>query len=119
MEGSAMQSHRSEVSKLRQRLAAVLATLALIAGAPTVTVMATAGPAKADSASEIGAALSWAEARLNQSVYYGLCLQFVADAYNSAGVNIGSANSAVDYWNGHTGHHTDIDAPEGALVFWG
>ncbi len=113
-----MRLHRSGTTSFRRRLVAIFAALAFLIGAPALAVVASAGPAAADSASEIGGAISWAEARLGQSIYYDQCLLFVADAYGSAGVSIGSANSPVDYWNAHTGHHTDTNAPEGALVFW-
>jgi hypothetical protein len=65
-------------------------------------------------------AVNWALARVGQPVYQGYCLSFVYDAYGSAGVNIGAAPTAVDWWNQHGGHHPgDTAPPLGALVFWG
>ena len=59
------------------------------------------------------------DARNNQ--YNGWCLQFVFDAYASGGKNIGSATTAVAWWNAHTAgrHAGDVNPPRGALVFWG
>lgn len=76
-----------------------------------------AGPARADVPSD---AVAWAQSEVGQSSYQGQCLQFVADAYASAGVSLGSSPSAVAYWNSTGGHHDgDANPPKGALAFWG
>ena len=70
-----------------------------------------------------GAAIAWARGYLGTSDDDEHCLEFVQSAYLAAGVNIGSAESAADYWNinpkGYTEHPGDTNPPVGALVFWG
>lgn len=84
---------------------------------PTVNVAAAVDATGAEQG-----AVAWAQARVGQDIYDGLCLAFVVDAYSQGGgVDIGSAPAAVDYWNGHGDlqHPGDTNAPYGALVFWG
>lgn len=67
-------------------------------------------------------AISWAQSQLGQDVYDGYCLAFVVDAYKlGGGVDIGSADSAVDYWSAHADlqHPGDTNPPYGALTLWG
>lgn len=116
---------KNRLHKPRSRIIAALLALFMLFGITTAIVMvASAGPARADSASEISGAVTWAtnEMTTNPTGYYDLCLQFVADAYSKGGgVSIGSADTAYDYWTGHASAHvTDGSTPpEGALVFWG
>ena len=65
------------------------------------------------------AAVDGHDARNNQ--YNNYCLQFVYDAYAAGGKNIGSAPTAVAWWNAHPAnrHPSDVNPPRGALVFWG
>ena len=66
-------------------------------------------------------ALSWAESQLGSPDYYEMCLAFVHDAYlNGGGVEIGYADTALDYWLAHPElqHPGDTNPPPGALVFW-
>ena len=68
------------------------------------------------------AAINWANGHLGQSYDSGYCLAFVAEAYSAAGVNIGGADTAADYWssnpNGYA-EHSDASPEVGSLVFWG
>jgi surface antigen len=66
-------------------------------------------------------AVAWAQGQLGSDGYNGYCLQFVYDAYSAAGLDIGAAPSAVDWWNANPDrqHVGDTNPPEGALVFWG
>ena len=68
------------------------------------------------------AAINWANGRLGQSYDSGYCLAFVAEAYSAAGVDIGGADAAADYWssnpNGYA-EHSDASPEWGSLVFWG
>jgi hypothetical protein len=76
----------------------------------------------ADSASEIAGAIGWAEGQIGSTTWDGYCLEFVQLAYQDGGnVDIGSADTAVDYWNSHASlqHPGDLNPPDGALVFWG
>jgi hypothetical protein len=71
-------------------------------------------------------AINWAQSKLGQTAWDGLCLNFVYQAYLSgAGVNITSGlpygpshNTAYTYWTVAPNHHTDRNPPAGALVFW-
>ena len=93
----------------------------LLAAGLTVGVVAPAQAAT--SASEVATAVHWAENMMvtNPGADYDECLKFVSDAYASAGVSIGSASTAVAYWNQHASfqHPGDLNPPRGALVFWG
>jgi len=98
----------------------VLAVLAVVTGMGSALSIG-ASPASAAS-SAVESAISWAESHLGQEVYVGNCLQFVHDAYlDGAGVQIGSASTAVSYWKNHgtSQHPGDTNPPRGALVFWG
>jgi cell wall-associated NlpC family hydrolase len=75
-------------------------------------------------------AIQWAEQFLkpgsDRSKDSGYCLQFVSEAYEAAGIDIGTvgdANGAAYYWehdkNGYPEHKEDTNPPIGALVFWG
>lgn len=69
-----------------------------------------------------GKAIAWAKIYLGQPKDAGLCLAFVYDAWLSAGVNIGSSDDPVTYWNNtprNYAKHTDQNPPAGAMVFWG
>jgi hypothetical protein len=78
------------------------------------------GTASADQAEE---AVAWAQGHLGQDFDYEECLRFVASAYSAAGINVGSAATAADYWTenprGYTKHPGNTSPPLGALVFWG
>lgn len=110
------------MNRSRRRLVSILMALAITIGMSATISLTTAVPAYADSASEITAAVNWAEAQMGSTAWDGLCLTFVYDAYlDGGGVNIGGANTAYDYWTGHASAQvTDGSTPpEGALVFWG
>ena len=86
----------------------------------SITGLVGAGPARADAGQT---AIAWAQGYLGTSYDDGYCLEFVASAYSAAGINIGSADTAADYWDnnpkGYTEHPGDTNPPVGALVFWG
>lgn len=72
------------------------------------------------------AAINWAEARDGDNFDNDLCLLFVSQAYEAAGINIGSvgsSNGAYQYWQqnpeGYTEYPGNTNPPVGALVFWG
>ncbi len=69
------------------------------------------------------AAINWANAHNGQSYDSGYCLAFVEEAYSAAGVYIGRADTAADYWssnpNGYAEHWGDTSPETGSLVFWG
>jgi hypothetical protein len=68
-------------------------------------------------------AIAWAQQYLGSSYDDGYCLEFVQSAYSTAGIAIGSADTAADYWStdpeGYAEHPGDTNPPIGALVFWG
>jgi hypothetical protein len=68
------------------------------------------------------AAIAWAQKHLGTAFDVEECLVFVQEAYLAAGVNIGHAETAADYWNvnpeDYTKHPGDTNPPVGALVFW-
>ena len=111
----------------RTRVIAIITTplfaLGFSTGGAVMTSILTAGTAYADSNSEITDAVNWAVNEMNSDPtgYYDECLQFVSDAYRSAGVNIGTAATAYTYWGDYPAaqHQADANPPEGALVFWG
>jgi uncharacterized protein YukE/surface antigen len=86
--------------------------------APTQPAVAATGTSATAST-----AIAWARQHLGTSYDDGECLAFVGSAYAAAGVNIGHAPSAADYWytnpQGYTEHPGDTHPPIGALVFWG
>ena len=103
----------------------VWVTIGAWGAAAAVSIGLTSPPASATS-DPAPTAIAWAQRFLNTTTDDGLCLQFVASAYQSAGVNIGSVgskNGASDYWSkdpaGYTRHPGDTSPPAGALVFWG
>ncbi|HEY5198989.1 MAG TPA: CHAP domain-containing protein [Solirubrobacteraceae bacterium] len=107
-------------SRIRRALSlgipSLLASLLLIgAGAPATMADTAAG----------NAAVAWAQAQEGSTAWDGECLQFVADAYTQAGVNLASMaaddSSAVSFWNTYSGteYPPTEDPPAGALVFWG
>ena len=71
-------------------------------------------------------AIAWAQTKLGQTAWDGLCLNFVYQAYlYGAGVDItgglpyaAAHNTAYTYWTVVPNHHTDTNPPAGALVFW-
>jgi hypothetical protein len=69
------------------------------------------------------AAIAWAQKYLGQPYRSEECLVFVQEAYLAAGVNIGRAETAADYWTenpeGYAKHPDNTSPPVGALVFWG
>ena len=69
------------------------------------------------------AAISWAQHYLGADYDNGYCLAFVASAWAAAGVSIGGAATAADYWSedpaGYAEHPGNTSPPVGALVFWG
>jgi hypothetical protein len=68
-------------------------------------------------------AIAWARQHLGQDYDSGYCLLFVYQAYQAAGINIGSAPTAASYWSsdprGYTRHPGDRNPATGSLVFWG
>jgi hypothetical protein len=82
--------------------------------APGVPPCSTTAPSKA---------IAWARQYLGQDFDSGYCLLFVYQAYQAAGVNIGSSATATDYWSsnpgGYTRHPGDKNPAVGSLVFWG
>jgi hypothetical protein len=68
-------------------------------------------------------AIAWAHQHLGQTYDSGLCLLFASQAYQAAGINIGSAATAASYWSGnprgYTRHPGDKSPAYGSLVFWG
>jgi len=62
-------------------------------------------------------AIEWAKQQLGSKSWNGLCLKFVADAYNPQGVSIGSYGNAKACANGKT-KYNNYNAPRGALVFF-
>lgn len=67
-------------------------------------------------------AINYARGYLGTSERSGECLGFTMDAYSAAGLDIGGADSAVDYWSANPKGYasgTDANPPVGALVFWG
>lgn len=79
-------------------------------------------PAAATASPAASAAISWAQAQTGSTAWDGLCLRFVTEAYDAAGINIrplGDNYSAVRYWNSYAGaRYTDAAPPAGAVVFW-
>jgi len=77
--------------------------------------------------SQVQVAINYAMTQVGQSKYDGLCLQLVHDAYEQAGVNIGTAYDPVDYWANNPEGYTEHAAPDGpygtppagAILFWG
>ncbi len=104
-------------------LAITVTMLISLLGTPasTVTLSADITP------SQVQTAISVAMQQVDHPTYNGLCLQMVADAYKAAGVSIGSAYDAVDYWNNNPENYTEHVStdgpygtpPAGALLFWG
>jgi surface antigen len=99
----------------------VLALAFLVAAMSLTSVTASS---RADTPAG-NSAVAWAQAQEGSTVWDGLCLQFVSDAYSQAGVSLaaqaGDSSSAVAYWNSYGGtKYPASDAPPaGALVFWG
>ena len=103
----------------RFRSRAALAVMAMVVSS-LIGEMVVAVPAQADAGQT---AIAWAQVYLGTSYDDGYCLEFVASAYSAAGVSIGGADTAADYWDnnpeGFTEHPGDTSPPVGALVFWG
>ena len=118
-------STTTKTTKASRRVAAGLVAVAA-ALLPVAAEVGTASPAQAtvtvSSTPAEAAAIGWAQSQLGSTSYDGLCQGFVEDAYSAgAGVDIGTAASAIDYWNAHPDlqHAGDLNVPSGALVFWG
>lgn len=81
-----------------------------------------AGKVKTAGADAAGdQAVQWAGSKEGSTQWDNppMCLKFVYDAYQAAGKDIGTANSAIDYWNNHPSQQQPGDnPPSGALVFW-
>lgn len=81
------------------------------------------------SASQVQTAIGTAMSHVGKNYDAGLCLQFVSEAWASAGVSIGglfSSDDPVTYWANnyggwakHPSTHVYNSPPTGALVFWG
>jgi hypothetical protein len=79
------------------------------------------------NSAQVTEAINWAEGQLGSDSYNLLCLQFVANAWSAAGVNIGSEPDALTYWNTNPNGYSktaqnsypSTTIPAGALVFWG
>jgi hypothetical protein len=75
------------------------------------------------SSSAASKAISWARQYLGTNDDSGYCLLFVYQAYQAAGINIGSSSTAASYWSGnprgYTRHPGDKNPAVGSLVFWG
>lgn len=91
-----------------------------VGGAVATAAAKQAGNIQAAGATPQDGALAWARSQLGSPEDNGYCLQFVFDAYQSTGVDIGAAPTAVDWWNAHASgqHPGDTTPPAGALVFW-
>jgi hypothetical protein len=110
-------------------LAGVTALLLAMLTAPLALPTA-GGSAAAAVANPADTAIAWAQDFINHpgehpDQYNGLCLAFVEAAYANAGVGmtaVGADHSAAYYWNQDFDskwvHHTDLNPPVGALVFW-
>jgi cell wall-associated NlpC family hydrolase len=101
----------------RTALAVAAVSLALLGSA--------LAPARSTAATDAGAAaVAWAADQHGSTAWDGLCLQFVGDAYDAAGLDLsalrGDGSTAISYWNTYTGvkHPPSSDPPTGALVFW-
>lgn len=74
-------------------------------------------------ASPASKAINWARQYLGENYDSGYCLLFVYQAYEAAGINIGTASTPVSYWSsnprGYTQHPGDKNPVVGSLVFWG
>ena len=78
---------------------------------------------------QVQAAIRYAHNHLNQDYDDGLCLQFVWEAWESAGIDIGgrfNSDTAFAYWQADPEGWTKVASthvynspPAGALVFWG
>lgn len=83
----------------------------------------TSGGGGGSGSSAASTAINWARQHLGQNFDSGLCLQFVAQAYQAAGIGIGSAATAASYWSsdprGYARHPGDKNPAVGSLVFWG
>jgi surface antigen len=68
-------------------------------------------------------AINYARQYLGQSYDSGECLAFVAAAYQAAGISIGGAVGAAQYWSSdpesYTRYAGNTSPSVGALVFWG
>lgn len=77
-------------------------------------------PAPTSAASK---AIAWARQYLGKNYDSGACLLFVYQAYQAAGINIGSASTAARYWSsnprGYTRHPGNKNPAVGSMVFWG
>jgi Putative Ig domain len=104
---------------MRRRIASVVVVILVLAGA--FILVGDPLPAAAQS-NPAPAAIAWAQRYLNEDFDFEECLYFVQQAYSAAGVDIGSADTAADYWTqdpeGYTEHPGDTSPPAGALVFW-
>lgn len=106
---------------MRRRVVAALVVGAVVAG--LVAGSSPAARSQARASAPVEAAISWAEGYVGNATAYppGTCLAFVHAAYLQANVNIGSAGTALAWWNAHASgqHQGDTNPPRGALVFWG
>ncbi len=81
------------------------------------------------TSSLVDTVINTAESHLNTGYDDGFCLAFVANAWDSVGVNIGGnfpSDDPVTYWENNYGgwtrvasYHQYNSPPKGALVFWG
>jgi hypothetical protein len=103
---------------------AVAAGLAMVPRSGSATTIQ-ATPASANSG-QLNQAVSWAASHIGQNFDDGLCLQFVASAWASAGIPLASSATALSYWQTNPNHWQEHPssgsyngAPTGAILFWG
>jgi uncharacterized protein YukE len=73
------------------------------------TTPAITPPASTGTSPAAMAAITWARKYLGTPYKDGYCLEFATDAYAAAGINIGSASTAADYW---------YENPKGYVQHW-
>jgi CHAP domain len=80
-------------------------------------------PCSSGGTSAASKAIAWARQYLGKDYDSGYCLLFVYQAYQAAGINIGSASIAASYWSSnprsYARHPGDKNPAIGSLVFWG
>jgi hypothetical protein len=105
---------------------AVLAGFSVSALSTPRGLTAAAAQSSSVSITQQQQAISFARQYIGSSHYDGLCLQFVNDAWRSAGVPLASSSTAYTYWTTNPNHWQENAspgsynaAPAGALLFWG
>lgn len=80
----------------------------------------------AASATQVELADNYAKSFVPQDYLSGDCLEFVADAWDQAGIHIDSSPTALTYWETDPNHFVEHASPKlydnppaGAMMFWG